>query len=214
VFDTAGSWVVVQQGMNDTTSMARRYHWREPERFDYDPHAAVAGRPGDDVLNLVAGEGERNRQLSAQLSREVPHTVLRDLGRMRELTMPRRHEVRLSDVDPRRLERVLLRAYDEQPRDFIDLLAVRGVGAKALRALSLVAELAYGEPASVRDPVSFSFAHGGKDGTPFPVDRTTYDATIESLRQAVNDAHVGRTEKVEALRRLGRVAASPAVVTA
>jgi hypothetical protein len=76
------------------------------------------------------------------------------------------------------------------------------VGAKGLRALALVAELAYGEPASVRDPVSYAFAHGGKDGTPFPVDRATYDTTIESLRRAVADARAGRPEKVQALKRL------------
>ena len=80
-----------------------------------------------------------------------------------------------------------------------------GVGAKALRALALVAELTYGEPASVRDPVSYSFAHGGKDGTPFPVDRSTYDATIQSLRHAVQDTRAGLTEKSAALKRLAGV---------
>lgn len=202
VFAANGSWVVVQQGMNDATRMARRYHWHNPARFDRDPHAAVAGRPVGTLLNLVAGEGERNRQVATALACEQPEKALRELRSMRTLTMPRRHQILLSDVHPDRLDRVLLRAYEAQPRDFTDLLAVPGVGPSALRALSLVAELAYGEPASVRDPVSFSFAHGGKDGTPFPVDRRTYDATIESLRRAVEDARVGRNEKVEALRRL------------
>lgn len=101
---------------------------------------------------------------------------------------------------------MLLTTYERQPHEYTDLLATPGVGAKALRALSLVAELTYGEPASVRDPVSFSFAHGGKDGTPYPVDRATYDGTIESLRKAVQDAKAGHTEKVHALRRLARVA--------
>jgi hypothetical protein len=211
VFDTRGSWVVVQQGMNDASGMARRYHWQQPERFDCEPHAAVAGRETDGVLNLVAREGEDNRELSALLAREAPETALAELRRVRRLKMPRRHEVLLSDIDPRRTERILLLAYEQQPRDFTELLAVRGVGAKALRALSLVAELAYGEPASVRDPVSFSFAHGGKDGTPFPVDRPTYDATIESLRRAVAEAHVGRNEKVDALRRLARLPGPAAV---
>src|SRR5207248_10248007 len=100
-------------------------------------------------------------------------------------SLPRHHEIRLSDLHPDRLARILLTTYERQPEDYTALLAVPGVGAKALRALALVAELTYGEPASVRDPVSYSFAHGGKDGTPFPVDRSTYDATIESLRRAV-----------------------------
>ena len=89
-----------------------------------------------------------------------------------------------------------------------------GVGAKALRALALTAELTYGEPASVRDPVSYSFAHGGKDGTPYPVDRATYDATIESLRQAVRDARAGLTEKSAALKRLAGVERSLIPATA
>jgi hypothetical protein len=202
-----GSWGVVQQGMNEPTGMARRYHWLTPSRFDSDPHAAVAGAGpnGQGVLNLVASEGEANRATAAALAREGPDKVVGEIERMRSLKMPRRHEVRLSDLHPERLRRVLLPAYEAQPEDFTALLAVPGVGAKGMRALSLVAELTYGDPASIRDPVSYSFAHGGKDGTPFPVDRETYDATIESLRRALAEAKAGRTEKVAALRRLGRL---------
>jgi hypothetical protein len=205
VLSSDGTWAVVQQGMNQDTGMARRYHWLTPTRFDSDPHAAVAGTsPTTDgeVLNLVAAEGEGNRVVSAALAREEPDHVFREVERMRSLSLPRRHEVRVADLHPERLERVLLSAYRAQPEDYTELLAVQGVGAKGLRALSLVAELTYGAPASVRDPVSFSFAHGGKDGTPFPVDRPTYDATIESLRRAVTEVRAGRTEKVAALRRL------------
>jgi len=209
VFTTEGRWAVVQQGMNEESRTARRYHWHEPARFDREPHAAVTGSPRREVLNLVAEEGEGNRRLSAILACERPGTVVRELQRMRELRMPRRHRVLLSDLDPARIERVLLRAYEAQPEDFTSLLAVPGIGAKALRALSLVAELAYGEPASVRDPVSFSFAHGGKDGTPFPVDRATYDATIESLRRAVAEARLGQNERVAALRRLANLPVPP-----
>src|SRR5438034_11380946 len=83
VFSADGAWAVVQQGMSKQSRMARRYHWREPARFDRDPHAAVAGRPGAGVLNLVAGEGEGNRRLSATLAREEPGVVVRELRRMR-----------------------------------------------------------------------------------------------------------------------------------
>jgi len=209
VFAEDGTWAVIQQGMCEASGMARRYHWLRPARFDRDPHAAVSGTvdASREVLNLVAAEAEGNRDVSAALAREEPNVVVRDLRRMRALAMPRRHEVRLSDVDPDRLERILLHAYETQPMTYTDLLAVPGVGAKALRALSLVAELTYGEPASVRDPVSYSFAHGGKDGTPFPVDRATYDATIASIERAVAEARLGRTDRVEALRRLARMAA-------
>ena len=209
VFGDDGTWAVVQQGMCDANAMARRYHWLNPPRFDRDPHAAISGASTatQEVLNLVAVEAESNREVSAALAREAPATVVREVRRMRTLVMPRRHEVRLSDLHPDRLERTLLHAYEAQPQNYTDLLAVPGVGAKALRALSLVAELTYGEPASVRDPVSYSFAHGGKDGTPFPVDRATYDATIESVRRAVAEARLGRSDKVDALRRLARLPA-------
>ena len=204
-FATDGSWAVVQQGMNEGTGMARRYHWLPPERFDSDPHAAITGDAGQPVLNLVASEAEANRSGAVSLAREKPITLLSEMTRMRTVAMPRHHEVRLSDLHPERLARVLLTTYERQPDDYTALLAVPGVGAKALRALALVAELTYGEPASVRDPVSYSFAHGGKDGTPYPVDRPTYDATIESLRRAVNEARAGHSEKSAALRRLAGV---------
>jgi hypothetical protein len=209
LFTEHGSWAVVQQGMNEATGMARRYHWLNPPRFDSDPHLGVAGRPGPAVLNLVAAEGEGNRALSAALAREEPRVVVREVERVRSLSMPRRHQVLLGDLDPDRLPRLLLRTYEAQPEDFTALLGVRGVGARTLRALSLVAELTFGEPASVRDPVSFSFAHGGKDGTPYPVDRRTYDVTIESLHKALLDAQVGRNDKTAALRRLARLPAPP-----
>jgi uncharacterized protein len=204
-FTSDGGWAVVQQGMNEASGMARRYHWLPPPRFDSDPHAAVAGKPAGDVLNLVASEGEANRTVAVALANEKPARLLGELTRMRSLAMPRHHEVRLSDLHPDRLARVLLTTYERQPQDYTALLAVPGVGAKALRALAMVAELTYGEPASVRDPVSYSFAHGGKDGTPYPVDRPTYDATIESLRRAVQEARAGHTEKSAALKRLAGV---------
>jgi hypothetical protein len=124
---------------------------------------------------------------------------------MRTLEMPRHHAVRLSDLHPDRLSKVLLTTYERQPQDYTALLSLPGVGAKALRALALVAELTYGEPVSVRDPVSYSFAHGGKDGTPYPVDRATYDATIESLRRAVRETKAGYSEKTAMLKRLAGV---------
>jgi hypothetical protein len=209
LFTGQGKWAVVQQGMNEASGTARRYHWLAPERFDFDPHAAVAGPrapagTGQGMLNLVAGEGEENRRVATALAREHPARVVKEIERMRSLSMPHRHQVLMSDVHPDRLQRVLLPAYERQPEDFTALLSVPGVGAKGLRALALVAELAYGQPASVRDPVSYAFGHGGKDGTPFPVDRATYDATIGSLRAALAEARAGRSEKVQALKRLAR----------
>jgi hypothetical protein len=208
LFTAEGDWAVVQQGMDQAAGMARRYHWLTPARFDADPHVGVASPPAREVLNLVALEGEGNRTAATALAREGPAVVVGEVERHRSLSLPRRHHLLLSDVHPERLERVLLPAYEAQPDDFTSLLATPGLGAKGLRALALVAELVYGEPASVRDPVSYAFAHGGKDGTPFPVDRTTYDSTIDSLRRALGEVRAGRSEKTEALRRLARVEAN------
>lgn len=205
IFNRGGSWGVVQQGMNERLGWARRYHWLNAATFDSDPHAAVAGDPADTIVNLVASEAASNRAVSTELARADPERVVREVRQMKTLTMPRRHEIRLSDIDPERVQRVLLKAYEAQPQSFTELLAVPGVGAKGLRALALVADLTYGAPSSVRDPASYSFAHGGKDGTPYPVDRATYDATVASLERAVKDSRAGRDDKIQALRRLARV---------
>jgi hypothetical protein len=122
------------------------------------------------------------------------------------LVMPSRHALQLRDVDPRRLHTVLLSTYDRSPENFEALLGLEGVGARTLRALALVSEVMYGTPASTRDPARFAFAHGGKDGTPFPVDRATYDQTIDVLRRATARARVDRSEKIAALKRLGTFA--------
>jgi len=105
-------------------------------------------------------------------------------------------------VNPARLSKILLKTYEKQPQDFEALLGMEGVGPKTVRALALVSELVYGAPASARDPVRYSFAHGGKDGHPYPVDRETYDRSIEVLRRALARAKMGQRDRVEALRRL------------
>ena len=122
------------------------------------------------------------------------------------LDMPGRHALLLQDVNPRHLQAVLLTTYERAPENFETLLGLEGVGARTLRALALVSEVIYGTPTSMRDPARFAFAHGGKDGTPFPVDRATYDRTIDVLHRAMARARVDRSEKVDALKRLLRFA--------
>lgn len=203
-----GRWAVVQQGMRDRDGSARRYHWlgERVESFVREPHAAVASDVAADVvLNLVAADSEGVRRASAELARWEPQRLLSEAERARtnSLNMPRRHWVDPArDIDPRRLGKVMLSTYQAAPPGFEDLLLVPGVGAKSVRALALIAELTHGEVASVRDPARFSFAHGGKDGFPFPVDRATYDRTIAWLREAVDRAKIGHSERVRALRRL------------
>ena len=112
-----------------------------------------------------------------------------EVTKIREMTLPAHHDVKGADVDPKRLHRILLKTYERQPEDFATLLGMPGVGARTLRALSLVGELVYGAPVSITDPARFSFAHGGKDGHPYPVDKKTYDKSIQTLRSQLRDVH-------------------------
>jgi hypothetical protein len=204
LLDTTGHWAVVQQGMNDANGYARRYHWfsDDVQSFVNDPHAAIASQATGEVWNLVASESEKARDVTAALSREKPEQIVAEVEKIRELTLPAHHDVKGADVDPKRLHRILLKTYERQPTDFAALLGMEGVGARTLRALSLVGELVYGAPVSIKDPARFSFAHGGKDGHPYPVDKKTYDKSIETLSNAVRKANIGQREQVEALRRL------------
>ena len=203
-FTPSGGWCVVQQGMNDDNKMARRYHWLADRVRSYvnEPHAAICAEAEAPTLNLVAAESDPVRHASTELARERPQIVLSAIRNLPVLSMPRRHAVMLADVNIQYLERILVKTYERAPEDFETLLGMEGVGARTLRALALTSEVIYGTPASTRDPARFSFAHGGKDGTPFPVDVETYDKTVEVLRAAVNKANIDRSERVKALKRL------------
>lgn len=207
-FATAGGmWAVVQQGMNGHTRMARRYHWLSDKvnRFVVEPHSAIVSQaPGTHVLNLVARQSVPAQQVITELAREAPDCTAARLERLKSLVMPRHHRVELSDINPENLQKAFLSTYEHQPEDFEILLGLPGVGPKTVRALSLIAELVFDTPASRSDPVLFSYAHGGKDGFPYPVDRATYDRNIELLRTAVAQAKIGKTERLDALRRLAR----------
>ena len=206
-FDRSGSWAVVQQGMNETTRWARRYHWLSSgvEDFVCEPHAAVCSdEKSDTTLNMVAREADDSRRVSAEIARERPDKALREIERANELALPARHEVSLADINPRRLQKILLHTYEQPPQGFEQLLATEGVGAKTIRALAMIADLVYGAPMCHRDPVAYSFAHGGKDGTPYPVDRANYDKSISVVKKAVERAKLGQSETTDALRRLSR----------
>jgi hypothetical protein len=207
VFTAKGEWCVVQQGMSDETAMARRYHWLSDGLASYveEPHSAVCCDAAAETLNLVARESLDVRSASAVLASEKPEVTLKALDHLPLLEMPRRHEVATSDIDPKYLRKILLRTYEAAPKTFEALLSIEGVGAKTLRALALTSELIYGTEASRKDPARYSFAHGGKDGTPYPVDRAVYDKTIDVLRHALNGAKIERTEKVRAFKRLAEL---------
>jgi len=209
-FDREGRWCVVQQGMNEGMGTARRYHWLSERVGDFvcEPHAGISGPPAPLVLNLVAREAAPAREAMPELAREPPDRLAEEVARLRTLVLPRRHALLLSDLDPRRLRTVFLAAYEGGAEDFAGLLLTPGVGAKGLRALALLSELLYGAPLSFRDPARYAYAHGGKDGTPYPVDRATYDRTVETLRRAVRRAQLGDREELRALQRLAALGGS------
>jgi hypothetical protein len=202
-FTLKGSWAVVQQGMNE--HFARRYHWHSlrVQSLTRDPHTAICSdlRP-QHSLNLVATESEPAQDVITELSREQPHKLVTELRQLQTLTLPSHHQVSVRDLHPESIEKILLKTYEAQAEDFQTLLAMPGVGAKTLRALTLIAEIAYGTPASWKDPAKFSFAHGGKDGHPYPVNRKVYDDSIEILRACLERARVEQTEKNQALKRM------------
>jgi hypothetical protein len=198
------SWAVVQQGMNETTHTARRYHWfsKTVKDFVCEPHAAICCDQSGKVLNLVAHESEKSRKVLPQIASEPPDQVVGELKKIQMLELPHRHWVDLEDIHPDRLHKVLLSTYNQQPKTFETLLGIPGVGPRTIRALALISELVYGAAASVRDPVRYSFAHGGKDGHPYPLDRKTYDQSIQHLHDAVRNARLGHSDKLDALKRL------------
>ena len=165
-----------------------------------------------EALNLVAHENEEVRRTSARIAGQPPDVTLKALETSgRVLSMPSRHELLPElDVATPYLEKILLKTYERAPEDFETLLGIEGVGPKTLRALALASELVHGAAATLRDPARFAFAHGGKDGTPFPVDKLTYDKTIEILNRAINRSAIDRSEKVRAFQRLARFQSRPA----
>ncbi len=207
-FTAGGEWAVVQQGMNEDSRWARRYHWLGEEAGDFvsDPHKAICcDLRQENILNMVAGESGENRRGSVILSRENPEQLLREWSKIKEnektLDLPRHHPL----PQGKRLSTSLYKAYLEQPADYRELLAIPGVGPATVRALSLLAELSFGSPPSRRDPVRYSFAHGGKDGHPYPVNKETYTQSINFLQEAISRARMGEPDKMKALKRLSAV---------
>jgi len=205
IFTKNGSWAVIQQGMNEMNRYARRYHWLGERVSDFvcEPEAAICAQSKAEVLNLVALESEKSREVITQVAVEdKPDSIVSQLNKLKTLNLPQRAHISLEDIHPDRLSKIFLSAYERRPENFESLLAIDGMGPKALRALSLISELVYDTPASLRDPASYSFAHGGKDGYPYPVDKRTYDNSIQFLTQALEKAKIGDKEKLEAFRRL------------
>lgn len=196
-----GEWAVVQQGMNDASGMARRYHWHSAafKQFTEAPHTFIYGHNQGLILNLTDKDAGATKSGMLQLIKEKPAHLLPEI---RNLVMPSHHDVRAKDVDLKRLGSVLAVAHERQLHDFESLLLLEGVGPRTLQSLTLVSEVIHGTPSRFTDPARFSFAHGGKDGHPFPVPVNVYDETISVLKDAVNKAKIGQSDKQEAIRKL------------
>jgi len=204
VIHRSGEWAVVQQGMNENNHLARRYHWHSTAVRDFvvAPHTAIVGKPQGTILNLVDARAEKAQHALLEIAREP---VASALDEVRRLVMPAHHDVRPIDVDLKRLGAVLAVAHEQDLRDFASFLLVEGLGPRTLQSLALVAEVVHGAPSRFADPARFSFAHGGKDGHPFPVPLKTYDESLAVLRRALDAAKLGQTEKLEGFRRLDKL---------
>jgi hypothetical protein len=210
-------WAVIQQGMSPEDRTARRYHWLSDNvaNFVVEPHNAIVGdAKREKALNMTAKTSEGCRKASVYIAKEPPNKVMRLFEAARPLNQKSLQEwLPKTNANPQQPIAILQmprsinwqtlkRAYEFQPRNYEELLSVRGVGPATVRGLALVAELVYGEKPSWEDPVKYSFAYGGKDGVPFPVDRRAIDESIQLLRQTVHAAKIGDKEKMRSLQRL------------
>lgn len=200
VLTAGGEWAVIQQGLNDDAGLARRYHWHSAAVRDFTcaPHTAIEGAPQGEIMNLVDADARPAQGALIEISHQTPGITIRDL----RLAMPHHHDVRSENVDLKRLGAVLAVAYERDLHDFAKLLLVEKLGPRTLQSLALIAEVVHGTPVRFSDPARFSFAHGGKDGHPFPVPLKTYDASLNVLRSALDSAKAGDRDKVDGMRRL------------
>jgi len=204
IVSSEGDWTVVQQGMRQGSSTARRYHWHSAglQSFVENPHTSIYGEGLGSIINLADKQALGARTSIMEMTAESPERMIREV---KKLVMPSHHDVRSKDVDMKRLGAMLWVAHDQGPKKFEDLLLLTGMGPRTLQSLALVSEVIYGAPTRFSDPARFSMAHGGKDGHPFPVPVRVYDDTIQVLRKAVDSAKVGQSEKMDAVRRLSRM---------
>jgi len=199
-----GEWSVVQQGMNDASGMARRYHWHSEhlKSFVENPHTFIYGQNQGQILNLTDTGALKAKTSMLEIVKEDP---MRMLPEIRKIVMPSHHDVRATDVNLKRLGATLALAHENAPCDFESLLLLEGVGPRTIQSLAMVSEVIHGAPSRFTDPARFSFAHGGKDGHPFPVPTKVYDETINILQTAIAKAKLGESDKKEAIKNLSFV---------
>ncbi len=219
-----GKWAVVQQGMNGEEREARRYHWMSEHvnSFVVEPHSAIVGDVKHErVLDMTARVSEACRKISVDLAKETPERIRRMVPEVKQSkqklldewlngNFARREKEDMIGIlsMPRGINwKIMRELYEFKPRNYEELLAFKGVGPATVRGLALISELIYGKGPSWQDPVKYSFAFGGKDGVPYPVDRKAMDSSIEIMRQAVEECRIGNNDKLKSLERLRRFAA-------
>lgn len=203
IVSAAGDWTVVQQGLNDAAGLARRYHWHSASVRDFtnEPHTGIVGQNQGAIMNLVDSHAKPAQHAMLTLAQQNPEATLREA---RSLVVPRHHDVRAENVHLKRLGAVLAVAYERELRDFASLLLLENLGLRTLQTMALIAEVVHGAPSRFSDPARFSFALGGKDRHPFPVPLKTYDESIHILRNALDRAKLGDSDKIDGLKRLDK----------
>ena len=205
ILSNNGDWAVVQQGMSDSSSTARRYHWHSEnlKSFVEEPHTGICGINQGEILNLTANDASITRASMLAITDERPNQIIAEI---QKLVMPAHHDVRAKNVDLKRLGSILWLAQEKKPSDFEELLMLEGMGPRTLQSMALVSEVIYGTPLRFSDPARYSFANGGKDGHPFPVPVNVYDETIKVLQKAVDMAKIGNSDKQQAIKSLHQIA--------
>ncbi len=198
-----GEWAVVQQGMNPNERMARRYHWLSTSlnSFMEEPHTSVCGTNQGLILNLTDQLAVPTKEGILALTQERPDKIMREVS----IILPKHHEVKAEDVNLKRLGAALTLAHETDIRNIEELVLLEGVGPRTLQSLTLVSEVIHGTPSRFSDPARFSFAHGGKDGHPFPVPTQVYDETIDIFYKAIYKAKLGNRDKSEAIKNLSEI---------
>ncbi len=233
IFTKSGKWAVIQQGLNTENQTARRYHWlsstlrQTQDKIDFveEPHSGIVSDIRGNPLNLTAKKSNKNRKISNELVTEEPKTFLKDIrliseksnSLIRQRRLPNFAEMELNNVefhwhpvanekfDLKRLEKTVFFAKEQSPQNFEQLLALKGIGPKTIRALSLVSEVIYGAKPSYEDPARYSFSVGGKDGTPFFVERNIYDKLLDIVEKGIKKSKISNREKAEAQERLAKI---------
>jgi hypothetical protein len=205
VVNQAGDWTSIQQGMRGQDQSARRYHWHSKNVISFvdEPHAAVCGINQGAILNLVAKPAGETRQGILEVAQEKPDRMLKEVQKM---VVSRHRGVQAKDVNLKRLGSILWLAQESETTSFEELMLLKGVGPRTMQSLTLVSEVIHGTPSRFADPARFSMAHGGKSSRPFPVPTRVYDETISTLRDAVDRAKMGVTDKQKAIGALSTLA--------